>query len=122
MKETATRRPSRFDRVDALRGAAIVWMAAFHFCFDLNYFGFIRQNFYLDPFWTVQRACIVTLFMACVGAGQAIASAQHQPWQRFWRRWAQVAGCASPPRSLTSPCGLRSRASPGRWHGAGRAS
>ena len=94
MKQAAPRGPTRFDRVDALRGVAIVWMAAFHFCFDLNYFRFIRQNFYLDPFWTVQRACIVTLFMTCVGAGQAIASAQQQPWQRFWRRWAQVAGCA----------------------------
>jgi len=94
MKDTAARAPSRFDRVDALRGIAIVWMAAFHFCFDLNYFRFIRQNFYADPFWTVQRACIVTLFMTCVGAGQAIASAQHQSWLRFWRRWAQIAGCA----------------------------
>ncbi len=99
MKKTAARaattaRPMRFDRLDALRGVAIVWMAAFHFCFDLNHFGYIHQNFYVDPFWTVQRACIVTLFMACVGAGQAIASAQHQSWLRFWRRWAQVAGCA----------------------------
>ncbi len=85
---------SRFDRLDALRGIAIVWMAAFHFCFDLNYFGFIRQNFYGDPLWTVQRACIVTLFMACVGASQGIASAQRQPWPRFRRRWAQIAGCA----------------------------
>ncbi len=84
----------RFDRLDALRGVAIVWMAAFHFCFDLNHFRFIRQNFYLDPFWTVQRACIVTLFMACVGAGQAIASAQHHSWPRFWRRWARIASCA----------------------------
>ncbi|MFL6692233.1 MAG: heparan-alpha-glucosaminide N-acetyltransferase domain-containing protein, partial [Ramlibacter sp.] len=23
---------TRFDRLDALRGAAIVWMTAFHFC------------------------------------------------------------------------------------------
>jgi len=91
---TAPERHDRFDRLDALRGVAIVWMAAFHFCFDLNYFRFIRQNFYVDPFWTVQRACIVTLFMACVGAGQAIASAQRQTWQRFWRRLAQIAGCA----------------------------
>ena len=29
----------RFDRLDALRGVAIVWMAVFHFCFDLAYFG-----------------------------------------------------------------------------------
>jgi len=26
----------RFDRLDALRGFAVVWMAAFHFAFDLN--------------------------------------------------------------------------------------
>jgi uncharacterized membrane protein len=69
-------------------------MAAFHFCFDLNYFRFIHQDFYRDPFWTVQRTCIVTLFMACVGASQAIASAQRQSLRRFWRRWAQIAGCA----------------------------
>ena len=47
-----------------------------------------------DPVWTVQRACIVTLFLLCAGAGQAIASAQQQTLARFWRRWAQVAGCA----------------------------
>ncbi|KQW36996.1 DUF1624 domain-containing protein [Rhizobacter sp. Root404] len=96
---TATTRPSatarqRFDRLDALRAVAIVWMALFHFCFDLNYFGFIRQNFYADPFWTLQRSCIVSLFLFCAGLGQAIALEQRQPWPRFWRRWAQVAGCA----------------------------
>ncbi|MGZ5237706.1 MAG: heparan-alpha-glucosaminide N-acetyltransferase domain-containing protein, partial [Caldimonas sp.] len=31
---------ARFDRLDALRGVAIVWMAIFHFSYDLNYFGF----------------------------------------------------------------------------------
>jgi uncharacterized membrane protein len=87
-------RRARFDRLDALRGIAIVWMAAFHFSFDLNYFGFIHQNFYRDPVWTVQRMCIVTIFMSCVGAGQAIASAEQQSLARFWKRWAQIAGCA----------------------------
>jgi len=84
----------RFDRLDALRAAAIVWMAIFHFCFDLNHFGFTKQNFYTDPFWTVQRSCIVSLFLFCAGFGQAIAIEQQQNWPRFWRRWAQVAGCA----------------------------
>jgi len=70
-------------------------MAAFHFCYDLNYFRFIRQNFHTDPVWTVQRTCIVALFLFCAGMGQAIALDQHQPWARFWRRWAQVAGCAA---------------------------
>jgi uncharacterized membrane protein len=91
---TITPERQRFDRLDALRAAAIVWMAAFHFCYDLNYFRFIHQNFYTDPLWTVQRSCIVSLFLFCAGVGQAIALDQQQAWPRFWRRWAQVAGCA----------------------------
>jgi uncharacterized membrane protein len=85
---------TRFDRLDALRGVAIVWMAAFHFSYDLNYYRFIHQDFHADPVWTLQRTCIVTLFLLCAGAGQAIASAQGQSPARFWKRWAQVAGCA----------------------------
>jgi len=86
---------TRSDRLDALRGAAIVWMAAFHFSFDLNHFGWIRQDFYRDPFWTWQRCCIVSLFLFCAGGGQALALQARQTAPRFWRRWAQVAGCAA---------------------------
>lgn len=85
---------ARHDRLDALRGCAIVWMTVFHFCFDLNHFGWIQQAMLRDPFWTWQRTCIVTLFLLCAGAGQAVALHQGQGWPRFWRRWAQVAGCA----------------------------
>jgi uncharacterized membrane protein len=84
----------RFDRLDALRGVAIVWMTIYHFCFDLNHFGWIQQNFYHDPLWIWQRTFIVSLFLLCAGAGQAVALHQGQTWQRFWKRWAQVAGCA----------------------------
>ena len=86
--------PTRYDRLDALRAVAIVWMAIFHFCFDLDHFHFIEQDFHRDPFWTVQRTCIVSLFLFCAGLGQAVAWRQRQSWPRFWRRWAQVAGCA----------------------------
>ena len=86
----------RLDRLDALRGVAVVWMALFHFCFDLNHFNLLqpKQNFYTEPLWTLQRACIVSLFLFCAGLGQAVALQQGQAWPRFWRRWAQVAGCA----------------------------
>lgn len=84
----------RFARLDALRGAAIVWMAGFHFCFDLNQAGFISQNFYADPLWTTQRSAIVSLFVFCVGLSQAVALDQGQGSARFWKRWAQIAGCA----------------------------
>ena len=84
----------RLAAIDALRGAAMVWMTLFHFCFDLNHAGFIRQNFYSDPLWTWQRTAIVSLFLFCAGLGQSVAVAQGQSWSRFWRRWSQVLGCA----------------------------
>lgn len=84
----------RHDRLDALRGLAVVWMALFHFAFDLAYFKLTRQNFYADPFWTVQRTAIVTLFLLCAGVGQAVAFEQRQGWPRFWRRWGQIAASA----------------------------
>ena len=87
-------RSARSDRLDALRGAAIVWMAAYHFSFDLNHFGWIRQDFYRDPVWTWQRSCIVSLFLFCAGGGQALAVLAGQSAGRFWQRWGQVAGCA----------------------------
>jgi uncharacterized membrane protein len=88
------RSTDRFDAIDALRGCAILWMAVFHFCYDLNYFGHIKQNFISDPIWTWQRTAIVSVFLFCAGLGQSVAYVQGQTWARFWRRWAQVAGCA----------------------------
>ena len=91
-------RTDRYDRLDAWRGVAIAWMACFHFSFDLNLpdFGYLHppQSFYSDPFWTTQRFCIVSMFLLGAGAGQAVAVDAGQTWARFWRRWAQIAGCA----------------------------
>jgi len=72
----------------------MVWMAVFHFCFDLNQQGYLQQNFHQDPLWTWQRTCILSLFLLCAGAGQTIALHQGQTWSRFLRRWLQIAGCA----------------------------
>lgn len=87
--------PHRLDRLDALRGLALVWMAVYHFCFDLNHFGLLRQSFAHDPFWTLQRTAIVSLFLFTAGFAQALAVQGGQAWPRFWRRWGQVAGCAA---------------------------
>ena len=62
----------RLDSVDALRGLAMLWMTVFHFSFDLNQFGYIRQNFHLDPVWTWQRTAIVSLFLFCAGMGLSL--------------------------------------------------
>lgn len=91
--QTAT---PRHDRLDALRGLAIVWMMAYHLAFDLNHFGLLqpRQHFNHDLLWVLQRTTIVSLFLFCAGLGQSLSLAAGQGWPRFWRRWGQVAGCA----------------------------
>jgi uncharacterized membrane protein len=111
MTVSLTRPPSvRFDRVDALRGAAIVWMVLFHLAYDLNLFGFLqpKHSFFHDPLWTRQRTSIVSLFLLCAGLGQALALHAGQSWPRFWQRWWQVALCAalvSIATFITSPKG-----------------
>lgn len=85
---------TRLARLDALRGLAIVWMTAYHFCFDLNQFGYLKQDFYGSALWTGQRIAIVSLFLFTAGLGQAVAVHRNQGWHQFWRRWVQVAGSA----------------------------
>jgi uncharacterized membrane protein len=84
----------RWDGLDALRACAMLWMTVFHFSFDLSHAGLWPQNFYTDPFWTWQRTCILSLFLLCAGAGQALAQHQGQSWSMFWRRWGQIAAAA----------------------------
>ena len=84
----------RFPALDMLRGFAVLWMTVFHFAFDLNHLGFIQQDFYRAPQWTLQRTCILSLFLFCAGFGQALAVLAGQSWARFWRRWLQIATCA----------------------------
>ena len=84
----------RLHRIDQLRAVALLWMTVYHLCFDLDFFGLIDQAMLTDPFWTVQRSAIVSLFLFTAGLSQAVALHQGQGWPRFWRRWAQVAGAA----------------------------
>ena len=84
----------RFDSIDTLRGFAVVWMTLFHFCFDLNHFGYLKQDFYNAPFWTWQRTIITSVFLFCAGLGQAVAIQAGHSWRRFYKRWALVAACA----------------------------
>lgn len=84
----------RWDGLDALRAVAMLWMTAYHFSFDLSHAGLWPQNFYTDPVWTWQRTCILSLFLLCAGAGQALAQYQGQSWAAFWRRWRRIAAAA----------------------------
>lgn len=65
---------NHYEILDLARGFAILLMFIYHFSYDLDYFGFIDQNFDHDSFWKDFRSLIVTLFLAIMGMSLYLAS------------------------------------------------
>ena len=82
----------RLPLVDAARGAAVAMMIAYHFCYDLTHFGFARFDMLGDWRWIAWRNVIVTAFLLLVGVSLVLAQLGSQ--RGYWRRLAQVGGCA----------------------------
>jgi uncharacterized membrane protein len=85
---------ARVDCVDTARGFAIAMMFAYHFCFDLNYFDVLKQDFYHDARWIAWRTVILSSFLLLVGIGLSLSHTARWSWPRYWKRLAQIAGCA----------------------------
>lgn len=79
----------RLALIDTLRGLAIVMMIAYHASFDLNYYGWIHQDFNNSPLWLSLRSGIVSLFLLLVGISQVL-NAQRADMRSFWRRQARL--------------------------------
>ncbi|HUL65194.1 MAG TPA: heparan-alpha-glucosaminide N-acetyltransferase [Burkholderiaceae bacterium] len=84
----------RFAGIDALRGFAVAQMIAYHFIYDLNYFGWLHLAMTRDQPWLGWRTAIVTQFLLLVGASLVLRHAFKPAWSDFWRRWVQIAGAA----------------------------
>jgi uncharacterized membrane protein len=89
-------RPSaRLASIDAVRAIALLAMIAYHFSFDLRYFGVIGADFEHDPFWLGARALILSSFLLLAGVSLVLADANNKMSGRlFWRHVAMIAGCA----------------------------
>ncbi len=102
-KDTGTQPVPRLAVIDIARGTAIVQMIAYHFCYDLNYFGWIRVAMNQDPGWIAWRSAIVTQFLLIVGVCLALPGGAAAPGAGGRiaahalrsRRWWQIAGCAA---------------------------
>lgn len=84
----------RYDLLDALRGTAVVLMIAFHFCYDLNYFGLAQFDLYTAPFWLHARTFIVTMFVTIAGISLYIAN-QKGVGRGFWKRAGLLLLCST---------------------------
>jgi uncharacterized membrane protein len=72
--------------VDLIRGLAVALMLGYHFCYDLNYFHFVRFDFYNSPFWQGARVLILSLFLGVVGMSLHLATTDGIRWRPYLRR------------------------------------
>lgn len=76
----------RFQFLDAARGFAILLMFIYHFCYDLDYFGYLNEDFNSDLFWIRFRLLIVTLFLIIVGISLYLAAYRGLNKKHFRKR------------------------------------
>lgn len=80
--------------LDALRGLAIVAMIAYHFCFDLRWFGFAGWDFEHDPRWIAARSVILGSFMLLAGVSLVLAAQRADAPRAFARHIGRIAAAA----------------------------
>src|SRR5437899_5509008 len=91
---TEARASGRVASIDALRAIALIAMIAYHFCFDLRYFGVITPDLEHGPSWLVARTLILSSFLLLAGVSLVLADANKVSDTRFWRHVGAIAGCA----------------------------
>lgn len=77
---------NHFEILDVSRGFAILLMFIYHFSYDLDYYGFIQQDFTLDAFWINFRVVIVSLFLLIMGISLYLSCYRGLSKKRFQRR------------------------------------
>lgn len=85
----------RYASVDIMRGLAIAMMVVFHFCYDLNDFGYVELDFYHDPFWLHFRTLILSSFLLLVGVSLQLATMKGVKPKPYLRRLGQLITAAA---------------------------
>lgn len=71
-------------------------MVIYHFCYDLNHFGWIHAAMTREPGWIAWRSAILGQFLFLVGVSLTLRDGGTASLSTlFTRRWWQIAGCAA---------------------------
>ncbi len=69
-------------------------MIAYHFCFDLRWFGYARWDFEHDGRWIAARSAILGTFLLLAGMSLVLAQRRPAPARAFARHVAGIAAAA----------------------------
>lgn len=90
-----TRAATRLPFIDLLRGSALAAMAAYHFSWDLEFFGLAELGVTEHPLWIAFARAIAASFLALVGIGLALGHAKGVRLRPFLRRLAMIGAAAA---------------------------
>lgn len=85
----------RIAAIDAARGAAVIAMVAYHFCWDLTFFRLADWPLFTDPAWLAARAAILCSFLVLAGISAELAARRGMRWGAWARRLAVLAAAAA---------------------------
>jgi uncharacterized membrane protein len=93
--DTAVKPSRRILVIDALRGAALIAMASYHFTWDLEFFGYAAPGLTAFGGWKLYARCIASTFLFLVGVSLVLAHGRGIRWNGFLKRFAMVAAAAA---------------------------
>jgi len=92
--EPVTPARPRIGWLDAARGLALLAMASYHLTWDFEYFGYLEPGTAGNGLPKIYARAIATTFLFLAGFGLALTHRDGIRWERFWWRFAKVAGAA----------------------------
>lgn len=84
----------RYHWLDVARGVALVAMALYHFCWNLELFGYLEPGSAGSGGLKLFARSIASSFLILVGISLALAHTNGIRWPSFWQRWAKIVGAA----------------------------
>ncbi len=85
----------RVEAVDMTRGAALTAMVAYHFSWDLSFYGLADIPVTSATGWIIFARMIASSFLALVGVSLVLAARGGINWRGYGRRLAQVVAAAT---------------------------
>lgn len=85
----------RLVAIDLGRSVALVGMAVYHFCYDLEIFGWLAPGTVVSGgFWWLARL-VAGSFIFIAGMGLWLSHGRGIRWGAFWRRFLRIAAAAA---------------------------